>query len=297
MWCIRELDAFFTVFHLFGLSSFIPSKASHIKRLLISSMIFKLVHLAVALAFASYNYQMTHNVKNLTKQSNFNLTIRKCFDSHVFMLIIFVLFKSIVSPHLLRQICEHFCLVIQDMEFHLQITLQMKRFKKAFARTFLLNLLFASMIMALFPLYYLIEIIFAIVDQIFFSCALFHIILFIDLIGLSLHSINIKLEEHLCFKQPYMRIIILFRYLKSIHYNLWRIARILNKEFGLLLLLLLLHYFIKIVLLGYHIFLNWPKKSIAGKWISYNSSTHCLPSIHICMLGMAPSVNTTFCPM
>lgn len=49
-------------------------------------------------------------------------------------------------------------------------------------------------------------------------------------------------------------VILIFRYLKWTHYDLWKISEILSENFGLLYVIIFLHYFMWMVLNGYFIF-------------------------------------------
>lgn len=257
MWCIRELDPFFVCFHLFGLTAYIPSKAIHAKRLLFSSVFFKFIQLAVAFAFVVLSFSNVLQDQSLWKLPDFNSFLQRYINMHFFLLVNFVLLKSTIAPHLSRRVCEHFCRVIEDMQFYLQIRLQMKTYKKTFVQKVALNLLPLLLQLVFDPHFFSpLHARFYIVILMVTLFVVLHVILFIDLISLCLYSINTKLKEHLYFKQPYIRVILIFRYLKWTHYNLCKISEILNENFGLLFVIISLHYFMWMVLNGYFIFVN-----------------------------------------
>lgn len=255
MWCIRELDPFFVCFHFFGLAAYIPSKAIHMKRLLVSSVFFKFIQFAMAFAFVISSFSNDLDSDRLWKLPNFNAFLQRYTIIHFFLLANFLLFKSVGAPHLSRRICEHFCHVIEDMQFYLQIRLQMKSFKTTYVQKVSLHLfVFLSRIIIDPHFFRPLHAKFYIAVQMVAVFAVLQVILFIDLISLSLCSINTKLKEHLYFKQPYFRVILIFRYLKWIHYNLWKISEILNENFGLWFIIIFLHYFVWMSFSGYNIF-------------------------------------------
>lgn len=263
MWYIRELDPFFVCFHLFGQTAYIPSKLKYMKQLLISSIVFKLIHFSLAFAYAFK--VVTSKLNNSVKDTSFNSYVLRYVGVHFFLINGLVLYKSIVSPFSSYRICQHFARVIENMQFYLKVQFRMNNFKRSFLQkilSYLSVLLFQCALHSIlnqpdnYSTYILTPV------NIF---AAFYIILFVDLINFSLNSINAKLEECLCFKQPYVKVIILFQYVKWIHFNLWKISKILNNDFGLMLIIITLHYFIWIVLSSYYMFLVWPRDEIASK--------------------------------
>lgn len=254
MWRIRELDPIFIIFHLFGQTAYIPSKVKHMRRLLISSIVFKLIYLAMAILYAKHQIQKSFSEFHMDKHAS----LRRYVGVHTVVLASFTLYESIASPHLSRQICEHFCRTIRYMQFHLDIQLQIKKFKQKFAVRFLpilslyvFRLTAESYISGETVNMYLLLLVFVHV------VATFHFILFICFIECLLKSINVKLRSYLRFEPLSMRIIIVFRYLKWIHFNLWRITRVLNRSFGAMLAILVLHYMFTMVYSGCRLFLFW----------------------------------------
>lgn len=251
---LSELDSIFIVFHFFGQTAYIPSKVKYFKQLMISSIGFKLIYLAMALTYAKHQIQQSVSEYRVDKHAS----LRRYIGVHIVLLACFTLYESIASPHLSRQICEHFGRIMQYMHFHLDIQLQMKNFKHQFAVQFLPILLLV--VFRFFAEFYIsgevgnINFLLLVFVHV---VATFHFVLFVCLIDLLLHSINIKLMSYLRFEQLCMRIIIVFRYLKWIHYNLWSITRVLNRSFGAMLTTLFMHNFFTMVYSGCRLFLSW----------------------------------------
>lgn len=251
MQCIRELNPFFVCFHFFGQTAYIPSKVKCMKRLLIRSIFIKLIYFAVALAFLVFKMEMAIE---MWKTKTFSKYMMRYQGIHMFIVTNLLLYKSIASPYLSRQICEQFSRVIDSIQLYLRIQLQMNNFKRSFLQKILSYLSVLLLRCTLHLLFKLNDQIFLYVLPTAHIFAVFQVILFVDLINFSLNSINTKLEEYLRFKQPYARVIILFRYVKWIHFSLWEISEILNKNFGLVLIIMTIHYFIWIVLPIYYVF-------------------------------------------
>lgn len=263
MWRIRELDLFFVCFHFFGQTAYIPSKVKYMKRLIISSMFFKLSHFAVAFAYATA-VVMGH-IRRSVKNTPFNSYVQRYVGIHFCLMTFLLLYQSVISPYLSLRICQHFGRLIENMRFYLRIQIQMDNLKREFVQKILSYLLVLLLRLSLHLSFNQNDVFYCYVLPSVHVFAAFHIILFIDFVNFSLHSINLKLEEYLRFKQPCIRIIILFRYLKWMHFKLWKFSEILNKNFGLSLLIILIHYFLWIVLSCYYTILVWPRAETVSK--------------------------------
>lgn len=265
--CIEELKLYFVIFFLFGHASYIPSKLNHHKRIKVLSIFLKIINVSIPLCGAIvilFDRSHSFEVENLN-----SFTVKYSVIAH-YSMATFALYTSIITPNLSCHLCEFFAGIIQYMERHLKIVIQIHTFKQMFLRKLMLKM-FIEALAAAFRLRVMdlfvnpSETILMTITLNAIISGAFHVVLYICLIEFLLFSITAKLNDHLSASKRFTRIDLLFRHLKWIHYNLWKISQIISRKFGLLLAVLLLDYSLTFVITIYRIFVFWPSINIASK--------------------------------
>lgn len=266
MWCIRELKVYFVIFYLFGQSSYIPLKTDHVKGLRIASYIPKIIHLTVPISHFILN---AYNQK--LKLTSFHVIATQYSMFLVFLSNYYPLFLSVLYPNTSFQLCEYFGNIFQYLEHNLHINIQIGKFKKNFTQLLFLKMAFSTVAFAsrfaetsvfLHPM----ENILFTVSVFIGIFAAFHVILFISLVHFILRTIN-KVFKNIWRgpKRPNDAFEFL-RHLKWTHYKLWKISRALDNQFGLVILLLLLHNGLVMGFTIYRTFVIWPSSLITSKY-------------------------------
>lgn len=267
MWRVRELKSYFMVFYLFGQTAYIPLKADHAKQLQILSVLLKMIHIGFPIA---HTILFVYNRCEDSPLKDFDIFVTQYLFFFIFICASYASYKNFFSPNLSRKICELFADVIQYSETNFQSETQIGKFKKNFTRKFLIKVIvefvtllsrFVSKDVYLNPF----ELLFFTITWITSKITTFYIMLFIDLLECVLQSLNMKVKEILRDKKQTKNAFDMFHHIKLIHYNLWQISKILNEQFGMQLLLLLLANGINIGMTMFRIVIYWPSVYITGK--------------------------------
>lgn len=264
MWCIRKLKVHFVIFYICGLTSYIPLKKGHTKRLQVVSILVKVIHVSVLIGYVTLFFI---NRFTQLKLINFNAIYLNYTVFYNAISYGYALYKSITTPNLSRNMCRQFASIIRYMERNLQVAIPMKKFLISFTLNMCLKLTLANIytvtlrnlgsndnITFFQPME---EVLYTIMRHVIIMSA-FHAILFISLIEVLLFSLNLKLGKSLYAFKRHSTIFTTLHQLKWIHYNLWKISQVINKRFGSLLSVLLLQYATLLIFGIYRIYTLWP---------------------------------------
>lgn len=69
-----------------------------------------------------------------------------------------------------------------------------------------------------------------------------HVVVYIDLMRFLLFSVNLKLNDVTEMRWHRYSVAITFQHIKWIHYNLWKISKMINLQFGWIIVMLMLEY-------------------------------------------------------
>lgn len=232
---IREIKLPFIYFYLFGQTSFIPLKGGQFKKLLAISFIPKFVNFSVI--FLSIYFGITQNSKwpddfDFSTILLLSILIFNCISS------LLALYSSLFSPFASQTICEMFASIIQYTERTFSISFSLHRFQKKIHKTILLAIL-VEFVSGFSRTIYVPSRILKPLANVFVSLLLLYkvlvmlnIQLFIELIHLVLLSLNKKLESVTKTRWHRYSVSCTFQRIKWIHYNLWKISRIIVHSYG-----------------------------------------------------------------
>lgn len=264
---VRELKNYFIVFYLFGQTAYIPLKTDYTKQLQIFSVILKICHLIFPIA---HTVLFIYNRFEESAREKFDILIMQYLILCIFIFASYATYINFFHPNLSHKICELFAGVIHYSEYNCRTELQIDKLKKNFTRKFLINIIiematllsrFLSKDVFLHPL----EVISFTISWTISRITIFYIMLFIDLLECVLRSLNVKVKKTLRDTKQKKDAFTMFHHMKLIHYNLWKISKILNEQFGMQLLLLLLANGISIGNTMFRSFILWPSVYVTGK--------------------------------
>lgn len=272
MWCIRKFKIYFICFYICGLTSYIPLKKGHIKRLQVISILVKVIHVSVLIGYVTL---FIINRFTQLKLMNFNAILSNYAVFYTAIANGYALYKSITTPNLSRNICGRFAGIIHYMERNLQVAIPIEKFKISFTLKIWLKLITATLctvtlhviassdgIIFIHPAE---EFVYIVIRHVIIMSA-FHAILYISLIEVLLLSINMQLKKKLCAVKRQKTIFTSLHHLKWIHYNLWRISQMINDHFGTLFSVLLLQYSTWLIFGIYRIYTLWPGFVVLSKY-------------------------------
>lgn len=174
---------------------------------------------------------------------------------------------SFIYPNTTFQLCECFSSIFQYLKQNLHVNIQIGKFKKVFTQQLFLKIAFSiASFASRFPetltfLHPMENVLFAI--SIFVSIfAAFHVMLFI-----VLRTINMMFKNIWRGRKRHNDAFELLHHFKWIHYKLWEISRALEKQFGLVILLLLLYNGFVMAFTIYRTFVIWPCLLFASKYL------------------------------
>lgn len=284
MWRIHDLKLPFIYFYLFGQTSFIPLKGNHFNKLLVISFLPKSIYFLVLSSTIYLNITQNHKWPNAFNYSAILALAIITFSCTSGCL---TLFTNLTLPT--RSICNIIAGVIQYTELRCSITIPIHQFQRNCHREILFGI-FAEFISGSARTMHLSSTItiFKPVANFFVSFLLvykvimvLHIKFFIALIGLVLHSVNIKLKNVSRTHSRRYSVASTLQRVKWIHYNLWKISKIIYSSFGWILVFLLLENCVHASSSIYWIFIytkDWEKKHIIQlirKYIFLNLSFFC----------------------
>lgn len=271
MSCVRELRPYFICFFLFGQTSYIPSEPNHLKHFRLISIILKLFNLAIP--FGSTILFVYNRSTDTVKSSEFNSFFSKYVIFVISLFTYLAFYTSYVNPNLAHDICGIFDRLIPYIERNLHIKIDIRTFKQRFRRKLCFKLsieIFTSVLR-----YAMTDVVSAVENSLFTIMlvinifGIFHLILYIDLIELLLCSINRKINvyaKEIWFTKRYTKTLSTFHRLKWIHYNLWKISRILNDKFGVLCIFFAIHFSVTFVGTLYRSFVYFPTLLMIGEY-------------------------------
>lgn len=229
---VPELSSFYLLFFLFGQTLDVPSKSHNRIFKRIFSIVLKIVYLLVLISLA---YWMTHsNIKSNGIRELTSILARVPFLFYILSNFVAV-FSEWSHPMASQWLYNRTTYIILYTKHRVTATLALNRFKWTFYRkvlfalseaiiTFLVKSQLKSVIIE--PITELI----LLMATIYRYVALFHMLLLIDLIAFILSSLNDHLksinERPLSGDKLYATL----RHLKWIHYNLFRVTRLLNER-------------------------------------------------------------------
>lgn len=255
---IHELKSIFVYFYLFGQTTYIPLKSGCFKILSIVSFFPKILHFLVLIASIFTGLTQNNAWPNLSE-----------FDTIILLVIlllscisgILVFYSNLTYPFLSRTICKMFANVIQYTENRFFIIISTQNFKKKFILKIIFSLsnqIISSLTLIIFPnsFYKPIATYFLGILFIYKVMIMTHTVFYIDLMVFLLHSINFQLKILSRIRWRRCSISIKFKQIKWIHLKLWKISKIINKQFGWLFLFELIDHSMRSILCSYWLFLN-----------------------------------------
>lgn len=280
MWKIYELKLPFIYFYFFGQTSFVPLKRVQLDKLLVVAFIPKLVYLLV---IASTIYLIITQNHKWPNAFDFNTIL-------VIAIFIFnctsgclVLFTSLTSPFALRTICNIFADVIEYTERRFLLSISLHQLQRNFQKKILILLVLEIISGCLrsihlnSSLFKPITNISVVILLIYKVIMILHIQFYIDLIGFILYSVNEKLKSVTKIRRHRYSVACTFQRVKWIHYNLWKISKMINNSFGWILVSIMIETCALACLRVYWIFVYIETEQkehiiyLSSKYINYNS--------------------------
>lgn len=256
MWRIHKLKLNFIFFFITGQTTYIPLKIKNKKLLLIDSLIPKAIYFLISFGTVYTTIKESYKWPYHNEYHAIFLVCVLLF----FMISNFVaLFINITDPFLSETLCALFANAIDTLEKHIKLNIPIDKFKVTFRNKILFMfgidviggiLKFIIVSAFLKPVAEM----FLFISFLYRNAVLFHTVIYIDLMGLLLESVNKKLSD---IHEGSSSLIVLdcVRHVKLVHYNLWRISKTINQKFGWILLLRLVESFVFMTATIYWIFL------------------------------------------
>lgn len=233
---IGELRSCFTYFYIFGQTTYVPLNGGHFKKLLFLSFFPKLIQFLMIsgtiFSCITQNYEWPH-FKDYTFVVLFAMLLLNCISNSL------AFYYNLTSPFSSHNICKIFAEVIQYTEQKLFITIPISRFQRCFHKKILIGILiemFVSFIRLIVPSYFLkpITYVMYLIAFVYRTVLVLHMVMFIKLIQVVLHSVNTKLSSVIPMRRSAKRSLVLctFQQIKWIHFKLWKISKMINSQFG-----------------------------------------------------------------
>lgn len=241
---ILELKPCFIYFYLFGQTSFIPLKGGHLNLLLICSYLprFFQCFILIGTVFTgvTQNYKWPH-IFDFNSILFTGILLLNCISSFL------IFYYNLTFPFSSKVICKKFEDVIQYVEQKFLITIPIGYFQKKFHLKIVLFALneaitFSTSVIGSNSYYKPIACYFTGALIIYKGMLLLHIIIFIELMQLLLFSLNSKLTSITETRWHRYSVSITFKQMKWIHLNLWKISKMLNKQFGWIFVFTVIDY-------------------------------------------------------
>lgn len=256
MWRILKLKVCFIWLYLFGQTTYIPTRRSVSKLLMILSILPKFISAIVFIANAILYYGIRFGEKpfDFNNVSIYVISIINILSNFSSLLL------NIFNPLLSRTICEMYVVIVQYIEINLKLKISFEKFSKQFHRQLISIFAYQCSTAALrFNSYSMYSSPLASatygITFIYKDFAMLHIKLFVDLMQFILVMVNRNIDKIVRERNRNLTIIEIVNHIKWIHLCLCDISKMLNSSFGLIIIMCLLENFATTVFSVYSVFL------------------------------------------
>lgn len=246
MWRIQELKTTFIWLYLFNQTVYIPLNDNRNKFLYRLSFIPKLILIIVF--FAQIITHTFRDIPQPTKNDIINKILIYSAITH-FMTNLLTVFSTTFNPFGSKAILTKFALIIEYIESRWKMEIPIRAFEKRHRRKIMLYVVLQLFIIVLKlfsnpGLYSKYNLVLMGISFMYKGFIVFHITIFISLIGLIMSSLNMKIVKVL-HDEPISRhsVVFLLRQFKLVHYKLPKIVKMINDEFGWILFVFMLEAF------------------------------------------------------